>query len=136
MKTIAIVAGLILLGTLAPLQAQQAPAAAGQTATIKRTPLQKYDVPGGGNYENVIGIAELPPNVPIGKHNHPGTEGGYLISGELTLMVDGQPPKQMKVGDSWNIGPGVPHDATAGAQGAKVIVTYTVEKGKPLASPA
>ena len=27
------------------------------------------------------------------------------------------------------------HDAKAGAQGAKVIVTYIVEKGKPLASP-
>jgi hypothetical protein len=28
------------------------------------------------------------------------------------------------------------HDAKAGATGAKVIVTYVVEKGKPLASPA
>jgi len=28
------------------------------------------------------------------------------------------------------------HDAKTGASGAKVIATYVVEKGKPLASPA
>ena len=39
-------------------------------APIKRTPLQKFDVP-GTNYETVIGIAEIVPNVLIGKHTHP-----------------------------------------------------------------
>jgi hypothetical protein len=28
------------------------------------------------------------------------------------------------------------HDAKTGAKGAKVLATYVVEKGKPLASPA
>jgi hypothetical protein len=41
--------------------AQQLPAATQQTATIKRTPLQKFDVP-GTRYETVIGIAEIAPN--------------------------------------------------------------------------
>jgi hypothetical protein len=34
--------------------AQQLPAATQQTATIKRIPLQKFDVP-GTNYETVLG---------------------------------------------------------------------------------
>jgi quercetin dioxygenase-like cupin family protein len=126
LKTIAAVAFVALLGATAPAFAQDAP--------IKRTPLQKYDVP-GGTMETVIGIAEIVPNVLIGKHTHPGTEGGYVLDGELTLMIDGQPPKPLKAGDSYNIPPGAAHDAKSGAKGAKVLAVYTVEKGKPLASP-
>ena len=62
-------------------------------AQIKRTPLQKFDVP-GTSYETVIGIAELPPNAMIGKHTHFGTESGYMLQGEITLLIDGQPPRK------------------------------------------
>jgi quercetin dioxygenase-like cupin family protein len=89
----------------------------------------------GANYETIMGIAEIKPNVMIGKHNHPGTEGGYVLEGNLTLLVDGQPPKELKPGDSYNIAPGAAHDAKSGPNGAKVLAVYTVEKGKPLASP-
>src|ERR1700716_4525331 len=119
-------------------QAQQPPAPPAmtqQTANIKRTPLQKFDVP-GANYETVIGLAEIAPNANIGRHTHPGIEGGYLIEGGMTLMVEGQPPKEIKPGDSWQIPPGTIHDAKAGSGGAKVIASYVVEKGKPLATPA
>ena len=122
-----IVAAALVLATVATAAAQQ--------ANIKRTPLQKYDVP-GTNYETVIGIAEIVPNVLIGKHTHPGVEGGYVLDGELTLMVDGQAPQALKAGDSYKIPPSAAHDAKSGPKGAKVIATYVVEKGKPLASPA
>ena len=118
----------VVLG--APLNAQ-AP-----TPTIKRSVLQKVDVPDGKKYEVVLGFAELPAGVAIGRHTHPGVEQGTLIEGELTLMVDGQPDKTFKPGDSWQIPIGAIHDAKAGASGAKVIVSYTVEKGQPLAIPA
>src|SRR5215510_16141560 len=98
--------------------------------TIKRTPLQKFDVP-GSNYETVIGLAEIVPNANVGRHTHPGIEGGYLIEGELTIMVEGQQPKTYKAGGSWQLPPGAVHDAKAGSGGAKVIVSYVVEKGKP-----
>ena len=114
---------------------QQLPAAAAQTQTIKRTPLQKFDVP-GTNYETVIGMAEIVPNVNIGRHTHPGPESGYMLDGDMTLLVDGQPPLALKTGDSYKIAPGAVHDAKTGDKGAKVIATYVVEKGKPLASPA
>jgi hypothetical protein len=125
-KCIATVAFVILLGSAAPLFAQE---------TIKRTPLQKFDVP-GTNYETVIGIADIVPNVLIGKHTHPGPESGYVLDGDFTLLVDGQPPLELKTGQSYKVAPGAAHDAKSGAKGAKVLATYVVEKGKPLASPA
>jgi quercetin dioxygenase-like cupin family protein len=130
-----LVAAIAMLALIANASAQQLPAAANQTANIKRTPLQKFDVP-GANYETVIGLAEIAPNANIGRHTHPGIEGGYLIEGGMTLMVEGQPPKEIKPGDSWQIPPGTIHDAKAGSGGAKVIASYVVEKGKPLATPA
>jgi len=114
---------------------QNLPAMTQQTATIKRTPLQKFDVP-GTNYETVVGIAEIVPNVNIGRHTHPGPESGFMLDGEMVLIVAGQPDKTVKSGDSYQIPPGAVHDAKTGPSGAKVIATYVVEKGKPLASPA
>jgi quercetin dioxygenase-like cupin family protein len=122
-------------GVSGAAHAQQLPPAAAQTQTIKRTPLQKFDVP-GTNYETVIGMAEIVPNVNIGKHTHPGPESGFMLDGDMTLLVDGQPPLVVKTGDSYKIAPGAVHDAKTGAKGAKVIATYVVEKGKPLATPA
>jgi len=115
--------------------AQQPPAMTQQTANIKRTPLQKFDVP-GTNFETVIGIAEIVPNVNIGRHTHPGPESGFMLDGEMVLMVEGQPEKTVRTGESYQVPPGAVHDAKTGPKGAKVIATYVVEKGKPLASPA
>ena len=56
--------------------------AAQELPPIKRIPLQKYDVP-GTELETVVGIAEIAPNVLIGRHTHPGPESGYLLKGEL-----------------------------------------------------
>ena len=115
--------------------AQQPPAMTQQTQTIKRTPLQKFDVP-GTNFETVIGMAEIVPNVSIGRHTHPGPESGFMLEGEMVLMVEGLPDKTVKTGESYQVPSGVIHDAKTGPQGAKVIATYVVEKLKPLASPA
>jgi quercetin dioxygenase-like cupin family protein len=129
--------GLGLAACLAcgPALAQQAPAPITQGAqNIKRTPLQKFDVPGTG-YETVIGIAEIKGDIAIGRHTHPGPESGYLLEGGFTLLIDGQAPRELKAGDSYVIPAGTIHDAKTGSNGAKVIATYVVEKGKPLASP-
>ena len=114
---------------------QNLPAMTQQTANIKRTSLQKFDVP-GTNYETVIGMAEIVPNVNIGRHTHPGPELGFMLDGEMVLIVAGQPDKIVKSGESYQVPPGAIHDAKTGPNGAKVIATYVVEKGKPLASPA
>lgn len=120
----------VLAGNAMAGEAQPAPAQG-----IKRTPLQRFDVPGAG-YETIIGVAEVAPDVSIGRHTHPGPESGYVVAGRVELLVDGQPPRTLVAGDSYLVPAGTPHDGKAGPQGARVIATYVVEKGKPLASPA
>ena len=115
----------------APVAAQQA----NQPQAIKRTILQKSDVP-GTNYETVFGIAEIAPNADVAAHTHPGTESGYLIEGSLTLNVKDQPTREVKAGESLFIPASAPHSGRAGPNGAKVLAAWVVEKGKPLASPA
>ena len=122
------------LATAAHAQAAP-PAATAGASNIKRTILQKFDVPGTNN-ETVIGIAEIVGNALIGKHTHFGVEGGYLLEGEMVLMIAGQPDKPLKAGESYSIPAGAAHDGKSGPNGAKVIATYVVEKGKPLATPS
>jgi quercetin dioxygenase-like cupin family protein len=125
---------LALAAMTAPLAAQQM-AQPAQTQGLKRIPLQKFDVP-PGEREAVQGIAEIAPNTDVARHTHPGPESSYMLDGDLTLQVQGQPDKTVKAGDSFYIPAGTPHAARSGANGAKVLATYIVEKGKPLASPA
>jgi quercetin dioxygenase-like cupin family protein len=102
---------------------------------IKRTLLQRTDI--GNNLEVVMGIAEIAPGGSAGRHSHFGTETGYVMAGSTSLEIEGEAPKLLKAGDSYVIAAGKVHDAkTVGDAPAKVLATYVVEKGKPLATPA
>jgi quercetin dioxygenase-like cupin family protein len=108
--------------------------AVAQQGGIKRTPLQKIDFPEG--YTTVTGIAEVPAGGAAGRHSHPGIETGYVLEGEVELVIDGKPPMKLKAGDSYQIPAGVIHDAKAGDKPFKVLAIYIVDKNKPLATPA
>ena len=109
-----------------PLAAQQA---------IKRTILQRFDVP-GSNYEAVFGIAEIAPNAVVARHTHPGSEADYVAQGSMVLEVQGRSPLTLKAGQSYQVLNSTVHGGRGGPEGAKVIAVWVVEKGKPLASPA
>jgi quercetin dioxygenase-like cupin family protein len=107
-----------------------------QQPGFKRTVVQKQDLSVAGR-EVVQAVAEIPAGMAAGKHTHPGEEIGYVLEGSLTLMVEGKPPVTVKAGESFFVPPGTVHDGkNEGASTAKVLATYVVEKGKPLASPA
>jgi quercetin dioxygenase-like cupin family protein len=109
--------------------------AAAQAPAIKRTLLQRIDV--GDNREAILGLAEIPAGGAAGRHTHPGVEFGYVVEGSASLEVEGETPKLLKAGDSYTIPMGKIHDAkTVGDKPVKVLATYVVEKGKPLATPA
>lgn len=60
-----------------------------------------------------------------------------MLEGEVDLLIDGQPAKLLKAGDSYVIPAGVVHDAkTHGDKSLKIIGIYIFDKTKPLASPA
>lgn len=108
---------------------------AAQTSAFKRKILQKFDVPGSDS-EGVVAVSELPPNETTGRHTHPGPEAAYVLQGSGTLLVDRQPPLQLKVGESYKLAPSVVHELQSGADGIKAVVSWAVTKGKPFASPA
>jgi quercetin dioxygenase-like cupin family protein len=105
-----------------------------QQSGIKRTPLQKFDFPAG--YTTVTAIAEVPAGGAAGRHTHPGMETGYVLEGELDLIIDGKPPVKIKAGESYQIPEGTVHDAKAGDKPFKVLGVYIVKAGEPLAKPA
>ncbi len=111
------------------------PASVAQAPGIKRTLLQKTDV--SATQEVVLGLAEIAPGGTTGRHTHFGVETGYVLEGGATMIIDGQPPREVKAGESYLIPAGVVHEAKVhGSGAAKVLATYVVEKGKPLATPA
>jgi quercetin dioxygenase-like cupin family protein len=126
-KSIIIAVAAFAVGGVAFAQNQMAPPA--PTAGLKRTVLQKFDVP-AGDRETVTAFIEIPANT------DPGPEVDYVVEGDLVLNVDGQPPKPYKAGDSFYIPAGTVHGGRSGPNGAKLLGSYVVEKGKPLATPA
>jgi quercetin dioxygenase-like cupin family protein len=107
-----------------------------QQGAIRPTILQKGDTVDIPGREVVTAILDLPPNGAAARHIHPGTEIGYVLEGSATLIIEGQAAREVKAGDFWIVDAGVPHEGRAGPAGVKVLGTFVVEKGKPLATPA
>ena len=105
-----------------------------QQPTFKRTELQRGDSASGR--EIVQAVVDFQPAGTSGKHTHPGEEAGYILEGTVRFEIDGAAPVMKKPGDYFLVPAGKTHSATAVGSGtAKVLATYIVEKGKPLATP-
>lgn len=128
LRPLAAALALVAIATLAPSVDAQAPG-------IKRILLQRTDI--GDNREVILGLAEIAPGGSTGRHTHFGVETGYVIEGTSSLEIDGEAARTLKAGDSYTIAAGKVHNAkTVGEAPAKVLATYVVDKGKPLATPA
>ena len=118
---------LALAGVIAGVSAQQ--------PGFKRTVLQQRDLSMPGR-EVVSAVAEFEPGATVGRHTHPGEEAGYLLEGAIALEQDGKPTVSLGVGQTFFIPAGTVHNATnTGSTRARVLATYIVEKGKPVATP-
>lgn len=107
-----------------------------QASGLTRTLVGKADVSVPGR-EAVVARVEVAAGAKAGRHTHPGDEISYVLEGEATLLIDGQPPRKVKAGESFVIPAGVVHDAhNDTASPIKLVGVYVVEKGKPLATPA
>jgi quercetin dioxygenase-like cupin family protein len=106
-----------------------------QAPTFKRTVLQQGDLSTPGR-EAVMALAEIQPNGASGRHTHPGEEVAYVLAGPMILEIDGKPAKTLQTGEVFLIPAGTVHNArNTGSGVAKVVATYVVEKGKPVATP-
>lgn len=107
-----------------------------QASGLTRTLVGRGDVSVPGR-EAVVGRVEVAAGARAGRHTHPGDEISYVAEGQIELLIDGQPPRVVKAGESFVIPAGTVHDAhNATDTPVKLIGVYVVEKGKPLASPA
>jgi len=101
---------------------------------VKRTTLGTRDFPPG--YQTVQGLAEVAKGTCSGRHTHPGVEITYVLEGEQTFTIDGQPPKVYKAGDAFQVDAGLVHNGCAtGDRGVKALTVHVIEKGKPLGTP-
>lgn len=125
MRNLTVVTLMLGVGTL--LSAQQ--------TGFKRTVLQQGDASVPGR-EVVMAVAEFQPGASAGKHTHPGDEVGYVLEGNVVIAQDGKPAMTLGPGKSFHIPAGTVHNATNSGSGpARILATYVVEKGKPLATP-
>jgi quercetin dioxygenase-like cupin family protein len=126
MRTVALVAVAVALTSIV----------AAQQPAFKRTVLQQADISVPGR-EVVSAVAEFEPRATPGMHTHFGEEVGYVIEGTFLVEQAGKPPVTLQAGGSFLIPAGTVHNATnTGAGKGRILATYIVEKGKPLATPA
>ena len=119
----------LVMATFVPADAQ-APA-----ELFKRAILQRGDLSAPGR-EGVMAMGDFLPTGATGRHTHPGEEITYVLAGPLVLEVDGKPARTLQTGDVFMIPAGTVHNAkNLGTGVAKVVVTYVVEKGKPVTTP-
>jgi quercetin dioxygenase-like cupin family protein len=82
--------------------------------------------------EATLGVGERE-----GKHTHPGTLVGRILEGELTMEQEGKPTIVLRAGDSVLVEPGQIHEGiNTGNVPVKALVTFILEKDKPLSTPA
>jgi len=118
----------------AEASAQTAPPAA--TAGVTRKILSQTDGPTAG-YVTMLVEAIIEPGVAVARHTHPGIESAFVLEGGFELPIQGQETRMLKAGDAIQIPPETPHaGGKPGDAKTRILITYVVEKGKPLASPA
>jgi quercetin dioxygenase-like cupin family protein len=118
----------------AQASAQGPPPAA--TTGVTRKILSQTDGPTPG-YVTLLVEATIEAGVAVGRHTHPGIESAYVLEGGFELPIQGQPTRTIKAGDGFQIPPETPHGGgKAGDAKSRILITYVVEKAKPLASPA
>ena len=128
MKTPVLASLLVLTALVGGMRAQQ--------AGFKRTLLQQHDISVPGR-EAITAVGEFQPGASPGRHTHPGEEISYVLEGSVVLEQEGQPNVAVHAGEAFLIPAGIVHNATNNGTGvARIVTTYIVEKGKPLATPA
>lgn len=84
----------------------------------------------------VMSRSDFQPGAASGRHTHPGEEFGYVLEGTLELTIDGKAPQRLKAGDVIFMPAGAVHNAkNIGTGPLRVVSTYVLEVGKPLATP-
>ena len=103
---------------------------------IKRTVLTKQDLSVPGR-EGLLVMVEFAPGAREARHTHHGDLLAYLQEGTLSLSVEGAPTRTVNPGEVFFVPAEKVHWAECAEKTpCKLLVTFVVEKDKPLMSPA
>lgn len=84
----------------------------------------------------VTGLVIFPPKSSAGHHIHPGVESGYVLSGQLEIIKDGEPGHIYHPGDTFVTTRDHPHiSQNPGDVEARAVVTWIVDADAPLTTP-
>jgi len=127
--------GGVLFAALATSVALLAPSLDAQVG-LERKILLQQDLAISG-YETLLAEVTIAVGGREGRHWHSGTLVGRVLEGELTLELEGQPTKIVRAGEAVLIEPHQVHEGiNEGGVPIKALVTFIVEKGKPLTTQA
>jgi quercetin dioxygenase-like cupin family protein len=113
--------------------AERAAAAAKPLTEIR----QRAPLTGDEGKEVLLGSAIFPAGTTTGRHTHPGDEYATVLEGTLEILVEGQPSRRVREGESYHNARNVVHETrNVGAEAARVLSTFVIDKGQPVMVPA
>ena len=71
-----------------------------------------------------LGVVELAPDAVVPEHRHDNEQLGILIRGAMRFRVADE-TRDLVPGDTWRILSNVPHEVTAGPDGALAVECFT-----------
>jgi quercetin dioxygenase-like cupin family protein len=75
-----------------------------------------------------LAVIELEPGSAVPEHRHDNEQLGVLVRGSLQFRI-GSERRDVAPGDTWRILSGVPHQVTAGPNGALAVECFTPARG-------
>ena len=82
--------------------------------------------------EVIVSYVEIPPNITMDRHWHPGEEFHYYLEGEVEIVIDGESPIAGRPGAVGHVPFKKMHTAITGDEGAKLLVFRMHTKGEPV----
>jgi unsaturated pyranuronate lyase len=70
-----------------------------------------------------LAVVELEPDAIVPEHRHENEQLGLVLSGSLTFRIADE-TRELGPGGTWTIPSNVPHEVTAGPEGAVVIDVF------------
>ena len=102
------------------------------------TPLQRQKLPDVPGKQVILALVAYEPGQASSPHRHAGSVFAYVLEGEVTSQLEGQPPVTYKAGQSWYEPPRVPHLVSKNAsttKPAKLLAWLLLDEGGQVKEP-